>query len=109
MNMWHYRNQYLHGVDIKENRQILRRELQDKVQKLYEHVDRKYIPHNDRCFKLSLALRLERSNSSLDTWISLATRRLRLHREEATKNTLDLWLHDGATTTPERQESEITN
>ena len=51
MNMWHYtRNEYLHGVDLKENRQILRRELQDKVCQLYEHADRK--KHSTERWKL---------------------------------------------------------
>ena len=102
MNMWQYRNQYLHGH--KEHKQILRKELQVKVRKLYQHGDRKYIPKRVKIFTLPLEKRLNRSLNSLDRWVSLATRHLRLHREEATKNTLDLWLHDSNTTTPERQE-----
>ena len=104
LNMWNHRNTYLHGLDKRENKILLQQRLQTKVKELYASFDRIHMPINDRTFNMQLHLRLQSSYSCLVNWIELATRRLKMHREEATKNTLDHWLIDKNTPAPGRQE-----
>ena len=104
LTLWNHRNRYLHGIDKRENKILQHTKLQAKVNELFASFDRIHLPINDRTFKMKLHLRLQCSHSCLVNWIELATRRLNLHREEATKNTLDHWLIDKQTPTPGRQE-----
>ena len=97
LTMWQYRNNYLHGIDIKENRQIRLEQTKSMIQSLYANHDRMHIPLQDKTFDLPIQERLESSLTAQIAWIELATRRIRMHREEATKNTLDRWLVDKQT------------
>jgi hypothetical protein len=94
LSMWQYRNQYLHGIDIKENRQIRMAKTKEMIHSLYANHDRMHIPLQDKTFDLPIQERLDSSLTAQIAWIELATRRVRMHREEATKNTLDRWLVD---------------
>jgi hypothetical protein len=94
ITMWTFRNQYLHGIDIKENKQIQKEQLRGKVEALYASKDRIHVPIHENTFDLDLEKRLQCGHSSLIAWIELATRRLKFHREEATKHNLDRWLID---------------
>ena len=94
LSMWQYRNQYLHGIDIKENRQIQMETTTAMINSLYANHDQIHIPIQDKTFELPIQDRLDSSLTAQIAWIELATRRIRMHREEATKNTLDRWLVD---------------
>ena len=104
LTLWNHRNSHLHGIDKRENQIIQRTKLQTKVKELFASFDRIHLPINDRTFKMNMHLSLQCSHSCLVNWVELATRRLKMHREEATKNTLDHWLIDKQTPTPGRQE-----
>jgi hypothetical protein len=95
--MWQHRNNYLHGIDIQENRQIRMEKTKSLIHSLYANHDRMHIPLQDKTFDLPIQERLESSLTAQIAWIELATRRIRMHREEATKNTLDRWLVDKST------------
>ena len=108
LTMWTFRNQYLHGVDTKENKQIQKDRLKAKVEALYANTDRIHVPIHENTFNLDLEKRLQCGHSSLIAWIELATRRLKFHREEATKHNLDRWLIDkqGKTLASRERENE---
>jgi hypothetical protein len=59
------------------------------IHSLYANHDCMHIPLQDKTFDLPIQERLESSLTAQVAWIELATRRIRMHREEATKNTLD--------------------
>jgi hypothetical protein len=108
LTMWTFRNQYLYGIDTKENKQIRKEQLKAKVEALYASKDRIHVPIHENIFDLDLDKRLQCGHYSLITWIELATRRLKFHREEATKHNLDRWLIDknGKTLASRERENE---
>ena len=104
LKMWQYRNQYLPRIDIKENRKIRIEKTNEMVHALYDNHDRMHIPSQDKTFDLPIQERLQSSLTAQIAWIELATRRIQMHREESTKNTLDRWLVDKHTGTLASQE-----
>ena len=106
LKLWQYHNQYLHGIDIKENRKIRIEKTNKMIQSLYDNSDRIHIPLQDKTFDLPIQERLKSSLTAQIAWIDLANRRIRMHREEATKNTLDRWLVDKHTGTLASRERE---
>ena len=108
LTMWTFRNQYLYGIDTKENKQIQKEQLKAKVEALYASKDQIHVPIHENTFDLDLDKRLQCGHSSLITWIELATRRLKFHREEATKHNIDRWLIDknGKTLASRERENE---
>jgi hypothetical protein len=110
LKMWQYRNQYLHGIDIKENRKIRLEKTKAVIHALYENHDRMHIPAQDKTFDLPIQERLQSSLTAQIAWIELATRRIRMHREESTKHTLDRWLVDKHTgTLASREKGKLSN
>ena len=89
---WKLRNEALHGTSTKEGRKVRRKRLLDQVKQLYTHKQELKGSKYRLIFKMSLPQRLKSGIQSLTLWIGKAEEVLRLHREEADKNTISRWL-----------------
>ena len=92
--MWEVRNASIHGATQVESRSVRLTMLRKRVRQLYNHPDRKYIPHNHRktYFGLPVLQRCKQGLYALTSWIQFVERRLHFHREEAMKRTIHAWL-----------------
>jgi hypothetical protein len=93
IDIWKQRNESIHGATPTEGRQLLLEKLRKRVDDLFNHPDRQYIPATKRdMYKLPAPSRKKQGINALTTWIKYTERRLKNHREEATKNTIHRWL-----------------
>ena len=92
--MWEVRNASVHGTNPNDSRSLRLRLLRKRVRQLYNHEDRRYIPHVDRktYFGLPVLQRCKQGLYALTSWIQFLERRLHFHREEAMKRTIHAWL-----------------
>ena len=89
---WTNRNETIHGDSMLEGRQVRRTKLKRQVQELYgKKLELRGSPLR-KIFNMSLSQRLKQGVQSLELWVGKAEEVLKLHREEADKNTLDRWL-----------------
>ena len=89
---WTTRNEAIHGSSIKEGREVRKKRLVELTKELYKQKnDLRGSPYR-RIFNMKLSKRISHGIQSLTLWVGKAEEVLKLHREEADKNTLDRWL-----------------
>jgi hypothetical protein len=94
MDCWNHRNEMLHGKTLKDSRTITIEKLRKQVRALYSKRESVRRQRNKKIFDMPLKKRLTMGIQSTKLWIDMAEEVLRLDRETATKNTLDMWLMD---------------
>ena len=97
--MWQWRNQALHGSNIKEGREKKLKNLQDIVSVLFQRAERvKCLQDEDvrQLFKLNEEKRKRKGVVALETWTDMAgkvVQRAEEKLEHTRKNGLDKWLN----------------
>ena len=92
--LWEAWNEALHGSTPELNRGKRLALLCRRVQQLYNHEDRKYIPGTLQkdYFGMPVLQCCRQGLYSLTAWIKFVERRLHMHQEEAMKRTIHAWL-----------------
>ena len=88
---WMTRNEAIHSSSNKEGRAV-RKRLVELTKELYKHKQELRGSPFRLIFNMKLSKRISQGIQSLTLWVGKAEEVLKLHREEADKNTLDRWL-----------------
>ena len=89
---WNFRNEAIHGSSTIIGREMRKSKLVDQVKYLYKKKNELRGSPLRRIFHMQLSRRIKLGIQSLTLWIGKAEEVLKLHREEADKNTIDRWL-----------------
>ena len=89
---WKMRNETLHGERTLEGRKIRKNKIVEQVKILYSHKCTLRRSPYRHIFAMNLNKRIKMGIQSLILWVGKAEEVLKLHREEADKNTIHRWL-----------------
>ena len=92
LDCWERRNKALHGETKEDARDITLRKLRKQVRLLYAKKKELRGHKNKQIFDMPMKKRMKMGVQSTKLWIGMAEEVLKLHRENATKLTLDQWL-----------------
>jgi hypothetical protein len=92
LECWAKRNETIHGKKDTDSRTKKLARLRKQVKALYKRQDMIHNKRHKRIFDMPLKKRLKMGLQSTVLWVGMAEEVLRLDRETATKNTLDLWI-----------------
>ena len=92
--MWEFRNENLHGAGVLGSRAQTVKDLRRRIREVYRSEERKFVPplQQKEYFGMPVAQRCRCGMTAMREWLDFVERRLRRHREEATKNTIHAWL-----------------
>ena len=91
-NCWKVRNEALHGEATKEGRRVRKKRLVERVRMLYGKREELKGSPLRLVFAMRMSQRIKLGVQALTLWMGKAEEVLKLHREEAEKNTIDRWL-----------------
>ena len=89
---WNFRNEAIHRSTTIIGRETRKSKLVDQVKILYKNKTELRGSPLLQIFNMQLSQRIKLGIQSLTLWIGKAEEVLKLHREEADKNTIDRWL-----------------
>ena len=89
---WKMRNEAIHGEATIEGREVRKKRIVEQVIQLYKKRDELRGSPYRRIFSMKLSQRKKMGIQSLTLWVGKAEEVLKLHREEADKNTITRWL-----------------
>jgi hypothetical protein len=92
MDCWKQRNEYLHGKEVDESRQIRQKRIIKTMKELYKKRIEMRGTKYYRFFKMALKKHLKLGLQANTIWISVAEEALWLHRKSMRQNTLNSWL-----------------
>ena len=92
LSCWQMRNDTLHGKDMEETGKLQLKKAREKVRSLYKKKSELKGTNNYKIFDMPLYKRLRFGIQSITLWAGMAEEVLKLHRENAVKNTLHHWL-----------------
>ena len=93
LECWKLRNETIHGKERDESRKIQQVKIKIHIRDLYARKETLKGKPQYRIFDMPINKRLGMGIQSSLIWVGMAEEVLRLHRENATKNTLDHWLN----------------
>ena len=93
LECWKLRNETIHGKERDESRKIQQVKIKKHIRDLYAKKETLKGKTQYRIFDMPINKRLGMGIQSSLIWVGMAEEVLRLHRENATKNTLDHWLN----------------
>ena len=89
---WKMRNEAIHGEATKEGRLVRKKRLVEQVKALYRKKSELNGSPYRRIFAMRVSQRIKMGIQSLTLWVGKAEEVLKLHREEADRNTIRRWL-----------------
>ena len=92
LDCWKERNETIHGKEKDKSRQKQLITIRKQVRGLYARRGELHGHPNKKIYDMPMKKRLRMGIQSTKIWVGLAEEVLRLHRENATKNTLHHWL-----------------
>ena len=92
LDCWKQRNETLHGKEMDEAKRKVLQKLRLKTKQLYKLKHELRGSKNSGIFDMPLYKRIRFGIQSMTIWVGMAEEVLKLHRENATKNTILHWL-----------------
>ena len=92
LECWERRNKSIHGDNKAESRTKKLKKLRQQVGKLYRKKTELQGTNYNDIFKMPKVKRQNMGIQATTLWIDMAEEALRMHRENATKNTIHQWL-----------------
>ena len=86
------RNESLHGKEMADSKKIQLTRIRTKVKHLYKRKEELRGSKNFRIFDMPLYKRIRFGVQSITLWVGMAEEVLKLHRENAAKNTILQWI-----------------
>ena len=93
LDCWQLRNETLHGKELETSRKKQLDAIRKQIKTAYKQKESMRGRPNFKIFEMPLHKRLMMGIQSSKIWIGMAEEAIRLHRENATMNTLDRWLN----------------